>query len=137
MRSVARQTFQEFELIIVNDGSTDDSLAVAQACVQEFSALRISIVDQPNSGQPALARNAGIRQAKGTFILPIDADDQIAPGYLAEAFKVFDKDGNGYISAAEVPAQPHASRRRTAAVAATPARCGSARACKRARGGAV
>jgi glycosyltransferase involved in cell wall biosynthesis/predicted O-linked N-acetylglucosamine transferase (SPINDLY family) len=90
VRSVARQTFQEFELIIVNDGSTDDSLAVAQACVQEFSALRISIVDQPNSGQPALARNAGIRQAKGTFILPIDADDQIAPGYLAEAFKVFD-----------------------------------------------
>jgi predicted O-linked N-acetylglucosamine transferase (SPINDLY family)/glycosyltransferase involved in cell wall biosynthesis len=90
VRSVARQTFQEFELVIVNDGSTDDSLAVAQACLKEFSALRISIVDQPNSGQPALARNAGIRQAKGTYILPIDADDQIAPGYLAEAFKVFD-----------------------------------------------
>ena len=90
VRSVARQTFQEFELIIVNDGSSDESLAVAQACVQEFSTLRIYIVDQPNSGQPALARNAGIRQAKGAFILPIDADDQIAPGYLAEAFKVFD-----------------------------------------------
>ena len=90
VRSVARQTFREFELIIVNDGSTDDSLAVARACVQELPALRISIVDQPNSGQPALARNAGIRQAKGTFILPIDADDQIAPDYLSEAFKVFD-----------------------------------------------
>lgn len=92
VRSVARQTFQEFELIIVNDGSTDDSLAVAEACVNEFPALRISIVDQPNSGQPALARNAGIRRAKGTFILPIDADDQIAPQYLAEAFKVLDAD---------------------------------------------
>jgi len=90
VRSVANQTFTALEVIVVNDGSTDDSLVVAQACVQEFPALRITVVDQSNSGQPALARNAGIRQAKGEFILPIDADDQIAPGYLAEAIKVFD-----------------------------------------------
>lgn len=90
VRSVANQTFTALELIIVNDGSNDDSLVVAQACVQEFPALRITVVDQPNSGQPALARNAGIRSAQGEFILPIDADDQIAPGYLAEAIKVID-----------------------------------------------
>ena len=90
VRSVANQTFTAVELIVVNDGSTDDSLVVAQACVQEFPALRITVVDQPNSGQPALARNAGIRSAQGEFILPIDADDQIAAGYLAEAMKVLD-----------------------------------------------
>ncbi|HEX2852289.1 MAG TPA: glycosyltransferase [Opitutaceae bacterium] len=90
VRSVAQQTFKDFELIIVNDGSTDDSQKVAEACIEEFPALRITLINQPNSGQPALARNAGIRQAKGEFILPIDADDQIDPGYLAAAFKAID-----------------------------------------------
>lgn len=90
VRSVANQTFKDFELIIVNDGSTDDSLKVAQACIAEFPDLRITLVDQPNSGQPALARNAGIRRAKGEFILPIDADDQIDPGYLTAAFQAID-----------------------------------------------
>lgn len=90
VRSVAQQTFKDFELIIVNDGSTDDSQKVAEACIKEFPALRITLINQPNSGQPALARNAGIRQAKGEFILPIDADDQIDPGYLAGAFKAID-----------------------------------------------
>jgi GT2 family glycosyltransferase len=92
VRSVARQTFRDFELIIVNDGSTDDSLDVARACAVEFAALGIRLVDQPNSGQPALARNAGIRQAKGEFILPIDADDQIDPTYLEHAFALIDAD---------------------------------------------
>jgi len=98
VRSVANQAFQDFELIIVNDGSTDDSLAVAEACLKEFSALRITLVNQPNSGQPALARNAGIRQAKGEFILPLDADDQIDPKYLEEAFKPSTRTqgGSGY-----------------------------------------
>ncbi len=88
--SVARQTFSALELIVVNDGSTDDSLAVAEACVAEFPSLRLTVVDQPNSGQPALARNAGIRRAQGEFILPIDADDQIAPHYLEAAFRAID-----------------------------------------------
>lgn len=92
VRSVANQTFRDLELIIVNDGSTDDSLAVAEACLKEFSVLKIILVDQPNSGQPALSRNAGIRQAKGEFILPIDADDRIAANYLEEAFKAIDAD---------------------------------------------
>jgi predicted O-linked N-acetylglucosamine transferase (SPINDLY family)/glycosyltransferase involved in cell wall biosynthesis len=90
VRSVAQQTFKELELIIVNDGSTDDSQAVAEACAKEFPALRLTVINQPNSGQPALARNAGIRCAAGEFILPIDADDQIAPRYLEEAFKAID-----------------------------------------------
>lgn len=92
VRSVANQTFREFELIIVNDGSTDDSLTVAEACVKEFAAVRITVIDQPNSGQPALSRNAGIGHAKGEFILPIDADDRIAANYLEEAFKAIDAD---------------------------------------------
>ncbi len=92
VRSVVGQTFKEWELIIVNDGSTDDSLAVAKACAEEFAGLPITIVDQPNSGQPALARNAGIRRAQGEFILPIDADDQIDPRYLEHAFRAIDAD---------------------------------------------
>lgn len=92
VRSVVRQTFENWELLIVNDGSTDDSLVVAKACAEEFADRRITVVDQPNSGQPALARNAGIRQAQGEFILPIDADDQIDPRYLEHAFRAIEAD---------------------------------------------
>ncbi|MFT3783340.1 MAG: glycosyltransferase [Nibricoccus sp.] len=90
VRSVALQSFKEFEVIIVNDGSTDDSQAVAEKCLEEFSSVQITLISQPNSGQPALARNAGIRQATGEFILPLDADDQIGPDYLEHAFRAID-----------------------------------------------
>lgn len=92
VRSVANQTFRNLELIIVNDGSTDDSAAVAGACLKEFSHVRITLVNQPGSGQPALARNAGIARAQGEFILPLDAGDQLDARYLEEAFDVIEAD---------------------------------------------
>jgi glycosyltransferase involved in cell wall biosynthesis/predicted O-linked N-acetylglucosamine transferase (SPINDLY family) len=92
VRSVANQTFEDLEIIIVNDGSTDDSGKVADACVQEFKHRPITVIHQTNSGQPALARNAGIRKASGEFILPLDADDRIEATYLEEAFKAIDAD---------------------------------------------
>lgn len=92
VRSVVNQTYKNFELIIVNDGSTDNSQAVAEACRREFSAVAIRVLNQPNSGQPALARNAGIRLAKGQYVLPLDADDLIGPQYLEQASQLIDTD---------------------------------------------
>lgn len=72
--SVRAQTWTRLETILVNDGSTDDSLAIVQACA--LPGLRI--VSQSNRGLSA-ARNAGLREARGDYVQFLDADDLLAP----------------------------------------------------------
>jgi glycosyltransferase involved in cell wall biosynthesis len=81
VNSVLNQSFKDFEIIIVNDGSTDNSLAKAKEIVDD----RIRIVSQVNSG-PGAARNRGIKESNGTWISFIDADDEYANDYLHEVF---------------------------------------------------
>ena len=78
LRSVQLQTFMDFEVIVVDDGSTDDG----HKSVAAFSDPRITCLRQPNSG-PSAARNVGIRAARGTFIAFLDADDLWRPDHLA------------------------------------------------------
>jgi glycosyltransferase involved in cell wall biosynthesis/molybdenum cofactor biosynthesis enzyme MoaA len=92
--SIVAQTFQDFEIVIVNDGSTDDSLQVAEQLVRDHPTHRIRIVDQKNSGQPALSRNAGVAQALGEYILCLDADDCLGATMLEECVRVLDSDPN-------------------------------------------
>jgi glycosyltransferase involved in cell wall biosynthesis len=75
--SVLRQTFADFEVIIVDDGSPDRSIAICKA----FDDPRIRYLQQDNAG-PAAARNAGIRAARGTYVAFIDADDLWVPEKL-------------------------------------------------------
>lgn len=82
VESVISQSYQDFEIIIVNDGSTDNTLEVAERLCKAYPSHTIRIIDQVNSGQPAASRNNGISQARGQFILPLDADDKLAPGAL-------------------------------------------------------
>lgn len=70
IESVLNQSYKDWELIIVNDGSTDDSLSVAES----FSDKRIRIFSQPNSGA-CVARNKGIELASGEYLKFLDADD--------------------------------------------------------------
>jgi glycosyltransferase involved in cell wall biosynthesis len=77
LRSVLGQTFQDFEIIIVNDGSTDDSVA----CVKEVHDERIRLHNQENQGV-SVARNIGIQLAGYDYIALLDADDEWAPDYL-------------------------------------------------------
>lgn len=79
LRSVLEQTYSHFELIVVNDGSQDDSLAICKRFESEDD--RITVVDKPNEGVSA-ARNKGIDMAKGEYIMFIDADDWIDRDYL-------------------------------------------------------
>jgi glycosyltransferase involved in cell wall biosynthesis len=74
LQSVLQQTFPDWECIIINDGSTDDSRARALACMQHDS--RIRLIDQPNRGLSA-ARNRGLAEARGRYIQFLDADDCI------------------------------------------------------------
>jgi glycosyltransferase involved in cell wall biosynthesis len=76
IKSVLWQTFQDWELIVVNDGSSDDTPNIAN----EFAALdsRIRVINQENQGVVA-ARNNGIRAASAKYIFPLDSDDILAP----------------------------------------------------------
>lgn len=85
--SVVAQTDSRWELLIVNDGSPDDTRAVAQRLISEHPDRAIRLIEKPNGGL-ADARNAGIREARGTWILPLDADDGLAPTYLEQALAV-------------------------------------------------
>lgn len=67
-----RQTFQSFEAVCIDDGSTDDTLAIAQKTVGDDD--RFSFVSQENAGQSA-ARNVGIARSTGKYLLFLDADD--------------------------------------------------------------
>lgn len=89
LRSALASTYAPIEIIIVNDGSTDNSEKMALKYSREFS--NIFYISQTNQG-PAAARNNGIRSAKGKYILPLDADDLISSNYIEEAVTTFERD---------------------------------------------
>lgn len=78
IRSVLQQTYNNLELIIVDDGGKDSSLEICRS----FSDPRIRIISQANRGL-AGARNTGIRHARGRFIALLDSDDEWRPEKLA------------------------------------------------------
>lgn len=103
--TVKNQTFQNFELVIINDGSTDKSSTI----VEEIDDSRIRLINQKNSGV-SVARNNGIKLAKADYIVFLDSDDIWLPMFLqtiyemikqfkevglyATAYKKRDKNGN-------------------------------------------
>lgn len=77
LNSVLAQTFRDFEVIVVDDGSTDDGAAI----VKGFGDPRIRLIQQENQGVSA-ARNRGIEVARAELIAFLDADDEWLPGFL-------------------------------------------------------
>src|SRR5688572_27202891 len=77
LKSVLDQTFEEYEIIIVNDVSTDNGLEI----VKNIRNSRIHIISQQNQGVSA-ARNKGIEHSKGKLIAFLDADDYWFPNHL-------------------------------------------------------
>ena len=86
--SILAQTFQDFEIIVVNDGSPDTEDLEK---VLEPYRSRITYLRQENQGS-AGARNTGIRAARGAFIAPLDADDMWYPEHLAAQLALFEAD---------------------------------------------
>lgn len=89
LRSVAAQTFRDYELMIVDDGSGDPTtLALLGAAARQPG---VTIHRIPNGG-PARARNLAIERARGAYILPLDADDWLEPAFLEKTVPLLDAD---------------------------------------------
>ena len=90
VESILAQTFTDFELLLVDDGSHDGSAAVCDALAQEDA--RIRVFHQPNGG-PAHARNTGLDNARGDYIGMVDSDDLIEPTMFATLYSAVQVDG--------------------------------------------
>lgn len=85
IESVLQQTYQDFEILVVDDGSTDNTVQVASSYVP-----RIKLIEKENGG-PASARNAGMRQAAGEYIAFLDSDDAWVQDKLAEQVELLER----------------------------------------------
>ncbi|MFQ4147201.1 glycosyltransferase family 2 protein [Arthrobacter sp. LAPM80] len=88
--SVLHQSNGDFELIVVNDASTDNSLAIAQMMLERSNDTRIRIIDLPANIGLSGVRNVGLDAATGTFVTFLDADDEFIPNFLEEHLKNLD-----------------------------------------------
>ena len=85
LHSVMSQTLKPHEIIVVNDGSTDDGPAIVKALAEQYS---ITLLHRENGGQSA-ARNYGVKHSTGNYIALLDQDDRWYPMHLAELVKPF------------------------------------------------
>lgn len=88
--SVIAQTYTDWELLIVDDGSPDNTAAIAEQLIAGHPEHTIRLVRQANQGLAA-SRNNAITLAHGEYILPLDADDAIEPHMLARTVAMLDK----------------------------------------------
>ena len=95
IQSVQNQTYENWEMIIVDDGSSDETLAIVQAFIDEDKRIQCYKLEQ-NSG-PAVARNFAIEKAKGAFMTFIDADDIWFPNFIENSIKTIEKTGVSFV----------------------------------------
>lgn len=88
VQSLVEQTFTDFELIIVDDGSPDQSAQIAEEILRE-TAIDYEIIHTENRGVSA-ARNRGLETARGEYVIMVDGDDSLSPDFLATYRKMKD-----------------------------------------------
>lgn len=83
LRSIREQSFQDYEVILIDDGSTDRSREILQQTTAGDGRFNLTSIE---NGGVSNARNIGLSKASGKWIQFLDADDQIMPGYLEQAY---------------------------------------------------
>ena len=83
--SILAQDYEALEVLIVNDGSTDDTAGVCERLCGQYACLRV--ITLPDLGV-SVARNRGLEQAEGDYIMFVDADDRLRPGVLAGLYRL-------------------------------------------------
>lgn len=91
LESVVAQNFQKWEAIIVNDGSTDTTEAIALSWVKKDDRFKYFTKSNEGLGK---TRNFGIEKAQGTYILPLDSDNLLMADFAKEAITVFEANNN-------------------------------------------
>lgn len=94
LASIQQQSYRNLKVIMVNDGSTDHSIEIAQRFLQDS---RFMLVSQKNQGLSA-ARNTGLKYVDGEYVYFFDSDDQIAPNLIETALAVFNKSSIDLVS---------------------------------------
>lgn len=85
VESILSQTYQRLEILLVDDGSTDECTAICDRYASEDT--RVRVIHKPNGGLVS-ARKAGVKQANGDYVVWVDADDWIEPNYIEALVKV-------------------------------------------------
>lgn len=91
LNCLLEQTIEDWECIIVNDGSVDHSIDILKEYAKKD--IRFHYIDKENEG-PSVARNTGIKASSGKYILPLDADDLIDPTYVEKAITYLEQHPN-------------------------------------------
>jgi teichuronic acid biosynthesis glycosyltransferase TuaG len=86
--SVLAGAYEDFELIVCDDASTDDTIQA----IERIEDQRLRLVRSPENGGPATARNHALRHAAGELVAFLDADDRWLPGFLAEQVALYDRE---------------------------------------------
>ncbi|MGH2873387.1 MAG: glycosyltransferase family 2 protein, partial [Solirubrobacteraceae bacterium] len=87
--SVCAQTYRELEIVIVDDGSPDHTAQVTERLIAAHANRAIGLLRQANQGLAA-SRNSGIAASGAEYVLPLDADDLLSPGFVEDLVRALD-----------------------------------------------
>lgn len=87
LESICQQSFTDFEIILVNDETKDNSIKIAESLLEEYPFISYKIINQNNKGLPG-ARNTGIKEACGQYLCFIDSDDYISKNHLTSLYNL-------------------------------------------------